>query len=115
MLVRIYQIVPELDKKRIMFCNLEFIKKAFNNIPSDEYECVFSGELDVDNPEDTFFIFNTKHPSGYKGRSMSVSDVVEFEKEGKSTFYFCDSFGFKEIDFDKKKIVSENLNNDSCQ
>ena len=43
---------------------------------------------------------NTIYNAGYRGRSLSVSDVVEVVGEEKSTFHFCDSIGFREVDFD---------------
>lgn len=37
--------------------------------------------------------FNLKHPRGYKGRSLSVSDIVILNNKK----YYCDSIGWKEI------------------
>ena len=55
---------------------------------------------------------NLERPEGYKGRSLSVSDVVEIvDENGDSTFHFCDSIGFKQIDFDpygSKRSLSTN-------
>ena len=48
-----------------------------NRMPAESYEAVYHGELDIQTIEDAFYIFNMEHPEGYKGRSMSVSDVVE--------------------------------------
>jgi hypothetical protein len=47
-------------------------------------------------------MFNTALPADYRGRSLSVSDVVEIvEAENvKPGFYFCDSIGFKEVPFE---------------
>lgn len=64
------------------------------------YDKVFEGEVSCGNLEEVYQMFNINHPDGYRGRSLSVSDVVEVVSEGKSTFYFCDSIGFKEIAFD---------------
>ena len=50
--------------------------------------------------EEVYQMFNLDHPEGYRGRSLSVSDVVEVVGEEKSTFHFCDSIGFREVDFD---------------
>lgn len=50
--------------------------------------------------EEVYQMFNLDHPDGYQGRSLSVSDVVEVVGEEKSTFHFCDSIGFREVDFD---------------
>ena len=47
-------------------------------------------------------MFNLEHPEDYRGRSLSVSDVVEVvEAEAvKPGFYFCDSVGFESVSFD---------------
>ena len=61
---------------------------------------VFEGEVDCGTLEEVYQMFNLDHPDGYQGRSLSVSDVVEVVGEEKSTFHFCDSIGFREVDFD---------------
>lgn len=45
--------------------------------------------------EAIFTAFNHNHPIGFRGHSLSVSDVVSLNGE----YYFCDSFGFKKIEF----------------
>lgn len=47
--------------------------------------------------EDIYYKFNTAHPNGYHGRSLSISDVVVVRKEGLEKAYFCDTFGFAEV------------------
>ena len=52
--------------------------------------------------EDLFREFNEAPPEGYRGRSMSVSDVVYLWAEdengtGKPAAWFCDSIGFTRI------------------
>ena len=105
MKVAIYQVIPELDRTRMLYNSLEFIKKVHNGIvPAEAYEMVFEGEVEAETTEDIFFVFNAKFPKGYKGRSLSVSDVVEIiGSDGKSEFYFCDSVGFAKIKFRKEK------------
>jgi hypothetical protein len=67
------------------------------NFSLTDYEVMYEGEIDGYNLnytlEKLFDIFNMSHPEDFKGRSMSVSDVVELD--GK--MYYCDDFGFKEI------------------
>lgn len=78
MKIRLYQVVPELDNDHLMFRGLSFIKIASGNkVPAEIYETVYSGELKIGSLDDAFVIFNTAFPEGYKGRSMSVSDVLE--------------------------------------
>lgn len=62
------------------------------------YNEVYSGEVDPKNSimttlEKLFYIFNRCHPSDFRGHSISMSDVVYLD--GK--YYYCDSFGFKEL------------------
>lgn len=107
MKVCVYQIVPELDQKGILFRDLDHVKEAGDGrIPSEIYECIYSGELPVTNPEQVFVKCNCEHPEGYRGHSMSVSDVVEFQYEtGEKKFFFCDSCGFPVVAFDADKAM----------
>jgi len=107
MKVTLYQINYERDKKQQMFRSLDTCPtengKSF--VDSSIYDKVFEGEIDGKDPEDAFSAFNFDHPENFHGRSMSVSDVVEIA-ESESTeagFYFCDTVGFKKIDFDPKQ------------
>ena len=109
MKVSVYQVVPELDQKGILFQNLARVKEAGDGrVPSEIYECIYSGELPVKDPEQVFVICNGEHPKGYRGHSLSVSDVVEFQYEtGERKFFFCDLWGFPEIDFDINKALPQ--------
>ena len=102
----IYQIVPGLDEKHLMFRDLQtIVSKAGVNIPADIYGAVFEGELNAQNLEDIFRILNCSQPPEYHARSLSVSDVVDIiRSDEESSFYFCDSFGFKPVSFDKSAI-----------
>jgi hypothetical protein len=97
MKIVLYQIIPELDEKRLMYNSLEYIMKSCGDkFPTLIYELVFSGDVEAKSCDDVWTIFNTNLPDGYKGRSMSVSDVLEIvDSDNRSKFFFCDSFGFK--------------------
>lgn len=114
MKVVLYQLIPELDMDHLMFEDLKTIlAKSDGRIPAERYEAVYCGDLDVITPEDVYFIFNLAHPEGYTGRSMSVSDVVEFiPAPGCSMFYFCNMIGHVEVDFDKKRAMLPIVNHD---
>ena len=102
--IQIYQVNLGRDEKRIAFQGLDTLKKfqGTEEINSGIYDCVFSGEVDCNGLEDVFQKFNIDHPDGYKGRSLSVSDVVEVidATDVNPGFYFCDSVGFKTVEFD---------------
>lgn len=114
MRITLYQIIPELDTDRLMFNNSDYMRIACGNeLPAHLYEAVHSGEFDAERLDDIFYIFNHNFPEDYRGRSMSVSDVLEvINSSGESVFYFCDSVGYKEVEFDKQKAMSQIQNHD---
>ena len=77
--VRIYQINMKRDANNVAFMNYESLPKfqGSSKIDSSLYDKVFEGEVNCFTLEKLYEIFNLEHPAGYKGRSMSVSDVVE--------------------------------------
>jgi hypothetical protein len=51
-----------------------------------------------DTPDRIFLAFNLdKLPEDFKGHSLSVSDVLVMNKDGKETAFYVDSAGFKEL------------------
>ena len=103
MYIAIYQVNLDRDHNRIGFMGLDRLRQyqGSSEIDSEIYDRVFEGEVDCSNPEDVYRMFNLEHPDGYKGRSLSVSDVVEIiGEDGTSTFHFCDDVGFQEVAFD---------------
>lgn len=102
MKIAIYQIDPERDGNNVAFLNYENLERFQGSaaLRSEIYDKVFEGEVECGTLEEVYQMFNLDHPNGYRGRSLSVSDVVEVVGEEKSTFHFCDSIGFREVDFD---------------
>ena len=92
----------ERDDEGCAFMGMDFLNRKLGvDHPANEiYEQVFDGEIDGKSPEDVFAKFNWDHPEGYRGRSLSVSDVVEIidSAEVEPGFYFCDSIGFKKVE-----------------
>ena len=101
--IRIYQINMERDLNRIAFCSHDQLEKyqGSSEIDSKIYDKVFEGAVDASDLEDVYRVFNLEHPSEYRGRSLSVSDIVEVIDGGDAEpgFHFCDSFGFQKVDF----------------
>jgi len=103
MVISIYQINIERDKDRVAFYGLEDLTEMKGEIKLDSsiYDGVYSGEVDCSSLEDVCQMFNLDHLSEYRGRSLSVSDIVEVKSAENvdSGFYFCDSFGFQKVEF----------------
>ena len=100
--IAIYQIDPDRDENNVAFLNYENLERFQGPaaLRSEIYDKVFEGEVECGTLEEVYQMFNLDHPDGYRGRSLSVSDVVEVVGEEESTFHFCDSIGFREVDFD---------------
>lgn len=114
MKIKIYQVNMGRDENRTAFMGMDE-REHFLPSPSIEsgiYDCVFDGEVDCNGLEDVFQLFNINHPEDYRGRSLSVSDVVEvIEAEDVDPgFYFCDSVGFKMVEFDTEQTKPLKIN-----
>lgn len=101
----IYQINTDRDDNRICFLGLDTLERFQHSKAVDPalYDRVYDGKLDCNSLETIYEKFNIDHPADYKGRSLSVSDVVEIRESDTLNpgFYFVDSIGFKSISFDK--------------
>ena len=91
----IYQLPPEHD---LLFLNHDFAQKH-GGVNVDDYEKIYTGQIPNEGGvnellEKLYTKFNCHHPEDYKGRSLSVSDLIVLEGIGT---YFCDSIGFKKI------------------
>jgi hypothetical protein len=109
MRIKIYQIDSELDSERVRFLGSDEHENLFGKMKIDPsiYKQVFNAVIDENDLEDIFRRFNTDGHPLYRGSSMSVSDVVVTE-DGKA--HFCDSIGFKDIDFDESQAtIPDNL------
>ena len=77
--------------------SFKYCEQCKDKIDLKDYEVAYEGELDCpevsNTPEELFKIFNIKIPEDFKGRSMSISDIVEID--GKN--YYCDMIGWKEL------------------
>lgn len=91
--VKIYQ----MENGDNLFMSYDFAMKH-GGISFDNYEMIYEMNM-VNNHEIyqtlnmIFEKFNLYHPSDYKGRSLSVSDIVEIN----GNKYYVDSFGFKKL------------------
>lgn len=108
----IYQTKPGIA---YAFRGWEESEKIFS--PAD-YKLVYSGEIvdkivmnwhsdacntnDYQVLEDLFVMFNVNRPSDFTGHSLSVSDVVAITRKDGTRYYYCDCFGWTQIDFVKE-------------
>ena len=101
MRVKIYQINMDRDTDRVKFMGFDALERLHKSkdINPSIYDEVFNAEIDEADLEQIFTKFNTEGHPLHRGHSLSVSDVVVNDNGA----FFCDSFGFKQIDFDESK------------
>ena len=79
------------------FMSLERIDK----VHFDYYNETYNGNIITENTDiykildDIYRELNINHPSDYTGHSLSVSDIININDK----YYFCDDFGWKELNF----------------
>ena len=107
MRIKVYQIDHDKDTQSVKFCGLQETLKEAGSVNPCIYQNVFDGEVDCGSLEAVYEKFNLDHPIGFRGHSLSVSDVVEiYEPDGDlSSTIFCDSVGFQKINFDTSQTI----------
>lgn len=99
--ITIYQIDLDKDENRVAFLGHESLEhyQGTSEIDSEIYEKVYEGTVDAKDLEYIFRIFNVDQPEDYRGRSLSVSDIVETvdDRTGECSWHYCDTIGFKEL------------------
>lgn len=96
--VRIWQLKTETDV-RMKFISLDDMIKGFGEPDPENYRIAYDGQLGTNDLEDIYTRCNVDHPPGYKGHSLSMSDVVELYDGDSSEYHYCDHFGFQKINF----------------
>lgn len=101
MRIKIYQIDGDKDTKRVKFLRYDLLKKyqGTKEIDAALYMEVFSGKVEPATLEGVYTAFNTEPQPLHRGHSLSVSDIVVTEDGA----YYCDSIGFRKVNFDESK------------
>ena len=97
--IKIYQINIKRDKNCVKFLHYDHLDsfQETKDINASIYDEVFSGDVDCSDLEAVFQKFNTEGHPLHRGHSLSASDIVATEDGA----YYCDSVGFKKVDFDE--------------
>ena len=117
--IKIYQIDLDKDEQSVKFLSYDRLEKfqGTENINSSIYEMIYEGNVECSNLEEVYRMFNIDHPSDFYGHSLSVSDIVEVcESDSVAKgFYFCDSVGFKEVEFQPELCIVPEIDNEKPQ
>ncbi len=110
----IFQIENEELSREYKFEPYERLIATGHTVSPDNYEFVYSGKLMPDMKlDDIYTKFNIEIPEDYTGHSLSVSDVIVIHENGKSTAYYVDSVGFKDVSDLFLKITATKLPKDN--
>lgn len=94
----IYQIPGSEANLPLLFEPLERLEACGLSVRREHYRLIYTGYLDPgDSLNSIFEAFNLRHPPGYRGRSLSVSDVILLHRDGKHEALYVDSYGFTGI------------------
>lgn len=91
MTYKIYQLLP-------MYHDFLFEKYDNTKFNIENYKQVYDGNIDAEENvigtlEKIYLMFNLSKPNDFNGHSLSVSDVIELDKEK----YYVDRFGWKKV------------------
>ena len=94
----IYQYSQTHDEMGYQYMSLDFIEKMGMSVKGQDYQMMYQGVLEVqDTLEDLYIKFNIDRPEGFKGHSMSTSDVVILKRDGEMKAYYVNDIGFREL------------------
>ena len=109
--ITIYQIDPDRDQHGVLYESyVETLRElGTSEVDASIYGKAFEGEVEAENLEEIYEIFNMDPPEGYRGRSMSVSDVIAVRdpESGETAYHYVDAFGFQRITFDESKAAEQ--------
>lgn len=105
---RVYQLdIGGIKIYPFAFRNIKAMHKAgYQQPPAADYRLVYDGEITCPKDLEPKAILELIHsrcnnmfPEGYKGHSLSMSDVVELYDEAKRSCFYCDEVGFAPVRF----------------
>ncbi len=97
--VRIWQLKPDTDVY-MKFISFDEMISQFGEPSPEHYGIVYDGQLETNDLEAIYTRCNINHPPGYRGHSLSMSDVVELYDSTGCEYHYCDRFGFQQIEFE---------------
>ena len=97
----VWQINDTNGRSPYKFMGYSFLEKYKFSPSRRDYIKVYEADLGEMDLEDIFVLLNTTRPEGFKGHSLSVSDIVVLKATdtGKESAFYVDSFGFKNLSF----------------
>lgn len=94
----IYQLRGDDSTRDYRFEPYDRLQATGRTVDPANYDLVYTAPLDGKTTlEDIYRRFNIDHPADFRGHSLSVSDVVVLNRDGRQEAHYCDSFGFQDV------------------
>lgn len=105
----IYQHKEDGNGRVYTFMGMDYVERNGIKIEKSDYNLVYTGELKRGETLDSIYEkFNINHPDDFRGHSLSVSDVIVLNENGKIQAFYVDTFGFQELPtFLEKELFTE--------
>lgn len=108
----IYQLKHTQETRDLRFASMSQALMIEKKIDREKYELLYIGDLpgkEGQQPgevlEEIYARFNFMKPEFFTGHSLSMSDIVGLKQSGSVSFYYVDTFGFREV----KNFLPDNL------
>lgn len=95
---RIWQLKPEADVRK-KFIAYDWLLERFGSLQAGDYAVIFDGKVKTNDLGQLEKDFSISISKGYRGHSLSMSDIVELYDESSSEFYYVDLIGFQKVKF----------------
>jgi len=89
----VYQLRRGEELRDYLFTPLEQLREGAHSVRREHYHLLYVEELyPQDTPESIYTLFNPPNrPDDFFGRSVSISDVIVLNRDGKVTAYYVDA------------------------
>uniref|UniRef100_UPI0022E095CE LPD25 domain-containing protein n=1 Tax=Enterocloster aldenensis TaxID=358742 RepID=UPI0022E095CE len=94
----IYQVPRGPEGRDFRYRSYEGLQADGLSVDRKNYQLVYTAPLDKNaSLDEIYHCFNMEHPADYKGRSLSMGDIVVFRQDGKQTAYYVNRIGYREV------------------
>lgn len=99
--IKVLQLKRNPETRDFMFSSSDYIKRVNLKISLDNYDSVYETDINevvgniYDFLESLFMTFQDVKLAGYRGHSLSTSDIIQVN----GINFYCDSIGFTRLNF----------------
>ena len=101
----IWQLRHDPSSRALLFMDSEYLEKHGMAIDLANYELKYHDEWKLgDTLNGIYERFNIDRPTDFHGHSLSVSDLIVVHRDSRTSVFYVDIFGFKDVTQEAKSI-----------